>query len=140
MKRLVVLLLSTAILFTACTQGNVFSLAVGDCFNDPDATDVVSSVEMVDCTEPHDNEVFATYDIVGSDFPGQAAVQENAADGCLSRFEPFVGADYLDSSLDVSFLTPSAESWDQADDREVVCFLYDVMGNKLTTSARGTGI
>lgn len=140
MKRLIALLLSLAFVATACTQGNVFSLTVGDCFNDPDATDEVSSVEMVDCGEPHDNEVFATYDIPGSDFPGQAAVQENAADGCLSRFEPFVGAEYLDSSLDVSFLTPSADSWDQADDREVVCFLYDFTGNKLTTSARGTGI
>ena len=138
MKRLIALVLSLAVVATAC-QGNVFSLSVGDCFNDPDVSDEVSDVEMVDCGETHDNEVYATYDIPGSTFPGQAAVQENAADGCLDRFQPYVGAEYLDSSLDISFLTPSDSSWDQ-NDREVVCFLYDFAGGTLTTSARGTGI
>ena len=138
MKRFVVLLISLAAFSTAC-QGNVFSLGVGDCFNDPDAIEEVSDVEMVGCGEAHDNEVFASYEIPGSDFPGQAAVQADAADGCLSRFEPYVGTDYLDSSLDVSFLTPSDASWDQGD-HEVVCFLYDLNGTKLTTSVKGTGI
>jgi hypothetical protein len=138
MKRFTVLLVSLAALATACS-GNVFSMSAGDCFNDPNNTEVVSDVEIVDCGETHDNEVYDTFDLADSTFPGQVAVEDKAANGCLSRFEPYVGADYLDSSLEISFLTPSDGSWDDGD-REVVCFLYDGTGGTLATSAKGTGI
>ena len=138
MKRFAVLLIALVTFATAC-QGNVFSLSVGDCFNDPDSGDEVANVEMVECGESHDNEVFAAFDIPGDIFPGQAAAQQDADRGCSDRFEPYVGTDYLDSSLLFSFLTPSDASWDQGD-REVLCFLYDINGGALTTSVKGTGL
>lgn len=139
MNRLALLLIAIASITTACSQGNVFSLGVGDCFNDPDVLSEVSDVEMVDCGESHDNEVYATYAIPGSDFPGQAAVQSDAADGCIAAFDVYVGSDYYTSSLEINALTPTSESWGQGD-HEVVCFLFDLNGAPLTTSARGTGI
>lgn len=138
MKRLITLLIAL-ILFASACEGNVFSLTVGDCFNDPDTLSEVSDVEMVECSEPHDNEVYATYDIAGSDFPGQDAVQADAAEGCVDRFEAYVGRDFMSSSLNVSALTPTDQSWGQGD-REVVCFLFDLNFSQLTTSAKGTGI
>lgn len=139
MKRLAALLILIAALATSCQAGNVFSLSPGDCFNDPSATDEVSDVEIVDCTEPHDNEVYSTFDIPGSDFPGVASVQSSAADGCTDAFDAYVGRDYFSSSLEISALTPTDQSWDQGD-REVVCFLFDLNGARLTTSVKGTGI
>ena len=59
-----------------------------------------------------------------------------AHDGCLERFEAFVGKDYESSSLDIATLYPSAESWQQSD-REVVCAVYDVDAEKLTGSVKG---
>ena len=102
---------------------------------------VVKCTVMIDNIEEWGafNEVYATYDIPGSDFPGQNAVQANAGDGCLAAFDAYVGIDYFDSTLEISALTPTSDSWGQGD-REVVCFLFDLNGAKLTTSARGTGI
>ena len=51
----------------ACT-GNVFSLEVGDCFNDPDSGfEEVTDVEIVECSENHDNEVYALSDYPAGD-------------------------------------------------------------------------
>lgn len=138
MKRLVVLCIALAAFATAC-QGNVFSLSVGDCFNDPDDFNQVSDVEIVDCDESHDTEVFATYEIPGSTFPGVAALGDNAEDNCIARFKPYVGADYMDSSLNVSYFYPTDASWEQGD-REIICVLYDRSYNKLTASVKGTGV
>ena len=139
MKRLIVLLISLALAATACSQGNVFSLAVGDCFNNSTTSGEISSVEMVDCAESHDNEVYATFEVPGSTYPGQTAVQLDADNGCYDRFEGYVDRDYESSAFGFSHLTPTSASWDQGD-REVVCILFDFTGGKLTTSAKGTGL
>ena len=44
--------LIATIALAACGEGNVFSLEVGDCFQDPGAEDEISNVEIVDCAEP----------------------------------------------------------------------------------------
>ena len=93
MKRLLALLITLAVAATAC-EGNVFSLSVGDCFNDPDAFTEVSDVEIVECGEPHDNEVYAVYDIPGDQFPGRTAVQDNAGENCVARFDAYVGREF----------------------------------------------
>ena len=138
MQRLIALLISLTILATACS-GGVLSLSVGDCFDYPDGADEVSDVEILDCGEAHDNEVFATYDLPGSVFPGQDVVQADASAGCVTRFEPYVGSDFETSSLGIGSFVPSPTSWAQ-DDHEVVCFLNDFDGDTLTASAKGTGI
>ena len=49
----------------------VFSLPVGTCFDDQDEAEAISSVPAVDCSEPHDNEVFALIDYTETDeYPG----------------------------------------------------------------------
>jgi hypothetical protein len=62
---------------------------------------------------------------------------EMAHEGCLARFESFVGRDYDSSSLDIATLFPSYESWHQQSDREVVCAVYDIDGKKLAGSVQG---
>ena len=65
--------------------------------------------------------------------------QDDADDNCIARFKPYVGADYMDSSLNVSYFYPSDASWEQGD-REIICVLYDLSYNKLTASVKGTGV
>jgi hypothetical protein len=121
-------------------EGSVdaFQMRVGDCFDDGSTfdDDEVNSVPGVPCSQPHDNEVYALFDVNHASFPGDdmAAI---AHEGCLERFEGFVGKDYDSSSLDIATLYPSRESWQQQNDREVVCVVYDMDASKLTGSVKG---
>ena len=116
---------------------DAFQMRVGDCFDDGSTfdDDEVDSVPGVPCTSPHDNEVYAVFDVTASSFPGDA-MGDMAHEGCLQRFEAFVGTDYESSSLDIATLYPSAESW-RENDREVVCAVYDIEAAKLTGSVKG---
>ncbi len=108
--------------------GNVFSLTAGDCFDDPDgAVDEVTDLPLVDCEEPHDNEVYAATELPDGDFPGPDQTLALAEDRCLPAFEPYVGQPYEASELFATWLVPTEGSW-QDGDREIVCVLFDDPG------------
>lgn len=118
--------------------GNVFSLDVGDCFDDPDTDSAeITDVEMVDCGSPHDNEVFATFDLPAIDYPGPDEVQAAGLVGCVERFEDYVGETVDASPLDATMLLPTELGWTSRDDREVICYLLDPGGAKLEGSMQG---
>jgi len=130
------LLLLAALAVAACGGGNVFGLEVGTCFDDVEGTEV-TDVPIVDCSDPHDNEVFSVFDYTASDvYPGSETMRETAQELCIADFDTFVGMAYLESALDVFAITPSDSSWDDGD-REVVCALYNVDLSKLTGSMEG---
>ncbi|NNF49934.1 MAG: hypothetical protein HKN65_08755 [Woeseiaceae bacterium] len=121
-----------------------FSMRLGDCFDNTrsfaaDEAGQVSTLPGVPCSEPHDNEVFAIFDVDIESFPGDEPMAEMAFDQCLARFENFVGLEYESSVLDITALYPSSSSWAQ-DDREVICAIYEMNGEKLTGSAKNTAI
>jgi hypothetical protein len=124
---------------------DAFTIRVGDCFNDTSAlaseeAGEVSSLPGVPCSQPHDNEVFAVFDVDYDAFPGDEVMGEHAFSECLARFEGFVGTVYEDSTLDITALYPSDQSWSLQQDREVVCAVYDMNDGKLTGSARDSAI
>ena len=122
--------------------GNVdaFNVRVGDCFNDSSAfNDEVTSVPGVPCAEPHDNETFAVFNLNLTSYPDEDTMGDLAYESCLERFQPFVGKDYESSTLEITTMYPTIESWGQ-DDREVVCAVYDMDANKLVGSAEGRGL
>jgi hypothetical protein len=120
------------------TETEVLTLAVGTCFDDPDAFDLVdpSDVPIVECDVPHDNEVYASRNLKGIEFPGREAMADRADEVCLAEFAPYIGTAYEDSIYEFSWSVPSEESWDQ-DDREVICFAYDLNLDKITGSING---
>jgi hypothetical protein len=125
-----------AVALASCS-GSVFSLDVGDCFDLPSSVEV-SDVDKVDCSEPHDHEVYRLFDVPNGSYPGDALLDESASDGCFDSFSSYVGRGYPSSSLDVTWLRPTSESWDQGD-REIVCILYDFDYDKLVGSMEGSG-
>lgn len=141
MKRLMGLVLVLAV--AGCVQGNVLSLAEGDCFDDPDGTESadleVTDVPIVDCADPHDNEVYHIVEVTGDDYPGTEAIGAQADTECVDRFESFVGAPYDTSDLNFGWLTPTAESW-SGGDREILCFVYRVDLGKMTGTMENAGI
>lgn len=135
MKKML-LMAAAAMLLGACGQTSVFDIDAGDCFDDPSAFDEVSSVEVIDCAEPHDNEVYALFNYTGSSvYPGDAEIESAANQGCIDRFEDFVGIDYFDSEIWVGAFWPSPDSWEDGD-REVICFVYEGDLSKITGTLR----
>lgn len=116
---------------------SVFDLEVGDCFNNVGG-DAASEVPLVDCADPHDNEIYFEYEVDrDGDFPGEDVILQEAVEKCVPEFESFVGATYDESALDVFPVYPTIESWAEGD-RVVYCVLFAVDGSKLTGSVEGT--
>ena len=128
------IVMATALVLAACGGTAVTEVGIGDCFDDPDSN-VVSSLDLIDCAEPHDNEVFAEVIMSGSSFPGDDGVAEFAFEACFDPFEAYVGEPYAESPLDYVYLGPTQESWEEGD-RSVLCVLYAADLAKLTGSAR----
>ena len=119
---------------------DVFQIRAGDCFDDSMGFgDEVSSLPGVPCSEPHDNEAYAVFELAASSYTDEESMWELAHQSCMERFEAFVGRDYESSSLDIFALYPTAESWAN-NDREVVCAVYDMQENKLVGSVQGLGL
>jgi hypothetical protein len=132
-----------ALVFAACS-GNVFDLAAGDCFDDGDIAvgsevEEIGDVPVVDCSEPHDNEVYATVTVEGDSFPGDQQVADHADRVCHAAFEDFVGLDYQSSVLDFGWLVPTTDSW-AAGDRLVTCFIYRLDLEKVSGTLADSGI
>lgn len=112
----------------------VDELRVGDCLETP-ADGVVTDLKAVPCTQPHDGEVFHSFDLPDGAFPGDEQVQTAGEEGCLERFEAFVGTAFDDSELGLLPLTPVQEGWD-AGDQGVLCIVQDEEGG-LTATLKG---
>ena len=112
-----------------------YVIRVGDCVQLPDGNETqVTSVEGVPCETAHDAQVFAEFDLTGSGgFPGQASVDNLAFEGCATRWEAALGPFDTASNLDLTYFTPTSESW-AGDDREVSCFVVTADGAPLTGS------
>jgi len=146
-RRLAAGLVTCAVLLSACAgdlsetdssrrdeQGQVVGggrvgvsvLRRGDCVVDADdLIGELSSVEVVPCSEPHEAQVFAMFDVpgpAGADWPGQETLDDTARRGCTDRLDS-VDPAALGEDLGLVFLSPSEASWRNSDDRGVICFI-----------------
>jgi hypothetical protein len=133
---------------------SVFSVKPGQCFVAPGTVRVqLSKLTATPCSKPHTQEAYALIPYVAaggssaaqpsavasltSSYPGDDVLTTFAQGSCAQRFGSYVGVDYLDSSLYFTYLLPSARSWEQDDDRTVICFVTTT-GAKLTSSVKGS--
>jgi Septum formation len=110
----------------------VFSLRTGQCIDS--GRDGVSSVTVLSCSQPHDAEVFGTFQVAGHHYPGAAAVQQQADQGCAARLSSYLNPQLSVSSLTESYVYPDAGAW-AAGERTVVCTVRSTAG-QLTGSVR----
>ena len=120
----------------ACNQ-SVATVDVGACINSSDLSGEITDIPTVDCTEDHDAQVVGKFDMEDGDFPGDDGVSSAAEEQCPGLFEDFVGISYEESSLSMSYVGPSEDTWNQADDREIICF---AVGDSTTESWEGAAI
>jgi len=118
------------------------ALEQGDCLQEPDG-DEFTSVDVVECSEAHDYEVFAVSTLPGSDYPGDFEILDDALTSCEPLFESYVGRDYGTSKWYIDVFVPGQELWDDGN-RAVRCLLYvpdssfeDII--QFSGSARGRG-
>lgn len=105
-----------------------WDLRLGDCFNDPHADDPELSgtaLNVVDCGEPHEFEVYAEATLEGDTFPGEDETVQLADEACIAEFDTFIGMPYEDSSIYSGWFAPNEESWTDFDDRLVICIATD---------------
>jgi hypothetical protein len=107
----------------------VFSLKTEDCF-DPQG----QSYTLISCASPHQAEVFATFTLTGTKWPGATAVQARASGGCASRLTGYLNPQ-LAISLASTYVYPDSVAW-QAGTRTVICEVRATSG-ELTGSVRG---
>jgi hypothetical protein len=106
------LTLTVLLAFAACKEGvSVFDLEVGDCVvslgEGAEEYEEIGSVRTVDCSEPHDGEVLALFDVEGDDFPGIDAFLDMGLERCPSEAS--------------TYLHPTEDSWNEMGDREIAC-------------------
>jgi hypothetical protein len=112
----------------------VFRLRAGDCI---DSSQNGPSVTILSCASPHDAEVFATFSLTGSSWPGSGAIKQQASGGCANRMASYVNPALAEAGLTQEYVYPDRQAW-QAGVRTVVCEVSAATG-QLTGSVRQAG-
>ena len=112
----------------------VYGLRAGDCLN---SSRNGLSVTILPCATPHQAEVFATFSLTGSGWPGDPAAQQQASSGCTDRIAGYLNPQLLNAGLTEQYVYPDQKAW-QAGVRTVVCEVSSAAG-PLTGSVRQTG-
>ena len=120
----------------AITHGgslSVFSLAVGDCFNNPPGATSLTSVTAIPCTQAHNAQIYAKFNLSGSmvSYPGDTALTRDATNGCNARIGN-LDKSKITNSMTIRFLFPQEDSW-IAGQRTVTCMVANSAEN-LTSS------
>lgn len=123
----------------------VYTPAVGDCFDRRTLTEKSASgqseiVLKLDCTLPHENEVFDVVDYPDppKDYPGEETLRSFARRACVRNFAAYVGAPYETSTLEIGYVIPTDPDWGSRRTR-IGCTLVDASGKRLVGSMRGSG-
>lgn len=120
---------------------SVFKLLPGDCLGDLDKlTDQLEAVPVEPCTDVHRIEVYYVPVHPAETYPGEAELVTYADGICLAEFGSYTGVDYFSvgNSLYFSYLYPTFASWNESEDRSIVC----VVGSSadLNDSVAGRGM
>jgi hypothetical protein len=111
-------------------EASVFKVREGDCIDTPNE----QAVSVLPCATPHDAEVFATFTLPRSAWPGSTAVQQEASSGCAARLSGYLNPQ-LSISLAQTYVFPDKVAWNSGT-RIVVCEVHATSG-QLTGSVRG---
>lgn len=117
---------------------SIEDVAVGDCFDAGD-TDEISTVPIIDCSELHSSELFATVDVdtFESGYPGEDPLYEWINARCEDEFPAYVGEPYAESRYWIEVFMPTAEGWDEGD-RVGLCTVVLVDENLEVRPSLGT--
>lgn len=101
----------------------------GQCVRLPRADLAVADWTGLDCSEPHEAEVYATEVVApttnpNEPYPGRASLIPGATRLCEERFASYVGIPYAESELRIAVYFPSGSNWTTNDDRTLGCLVF----------------
>lgn len=113
-------------------------LRVGDCFDLKDPTaEEISDVTARPCTDPHEYELIWTGSMAEGAYPPKSAFDAFMESNCFNAFDAYVGTAFEDSELDIYWLYPVEDGWNNGD-RSVQCAAYHPTNSGLTSSLRAS--
>jgi Septum formation len=116
-------------------HATVFGLHPGQCFNS--LPNGIAGAHAVPCRRPHDGEIYGDFRVAGRNWPGSAALGEQARQGCQSRLSGYLNPQLNTTGLVESYAYPNEGAWD-AGVHSVICEIRGTQG-KLTGSVRASG-
>ncbi len=124
------------------------NIDAGDCFNEyvyRDRADFLQQITtLVGCDGTHDREAYFVTQYPADDgdpVPPEETLLRWAQGACLDEFESFIGLEYVLSALEIGAIVPTFETWTDAGDRNVICYVYpDEAGQRLRTSVANSGL
>lgn len=117
---------------------NVFSLVTGECFQNPPASQTVLGITYVTvtpCTKRHNAQVFVEFPATGTSYPGSAALQREADQGCHKRVSRTIVKSKITPTMTLRYLYPLAGSWAQGH-RTISCLIVDAKPDLKTSLLR----
>ena len=111
------------------------ALTVGDCVNDLTDTRDLRSLPGVPCSQPHDGEVFAVFELRAGPYPGASVVDDQVGRECNARLARYAPEAIEDPSVGHFSVYPLESNWVRGD-REVACVA--TAGGPTTGSLRGS--
>jgi hypothetical protein len=120
------------------TRVNVFALVTGDCFDNPTSSSPspksVTSVVQTQCTQQHNAQIYATFNVNGSmlSYPGAAKLQSVAANRCGVRAKASLDPAKLTDTEVIRYLYPLDASW--LDGRRTISCMVVSPRDNLTSS------
>ncbi len=121
----------------------VYVPAVGDCFDKRkvagQANKQTEIVLKLDCTLPHQYEVFGVVDYTLPDpkdltYPGDELLRRFAKTECPKQYQAYVGQAYELSKYEIGYVIPPEANWPS--NRKIGCTVVDGTGNRLATSVK----
>ena len=129
---------------------NRFDLQIGQCFNEGSWYDEnldrrVDLTASIDCEAEHQNEVYHAAEFPapnGAPFPGEDKMTEWSTQLCYDAFEGFIDQEYEESLYQIGFVQPTRDTFEHpvGRHRRVFCYVYDLGGDWLAGTARGSGL
>lgn len=121
---------------TKAGSESAFKIQVGDCTS-AELKEQTTSVNLVPCTEPHTHEAYFSVEHEDGAYPGSTALETFAEQQCVGAFPSYVGVELSESRYYFTYLYPSVSTWNDKQDRQVVCFVVS-RDAPLTGSVKGT--
>jgi hypothetical protein len=107
---------------TASASADAFQVKVGDCTGEL-GSGTIENLALIPCDQTHYWEAYSSTQLTDATYPGNSAVSEQANKLCSDTFEPWSGIAAGDTKYDITFFYPTLQTWTNANDREILCFV-----------------
>lgn len=100
----------------------------GVCFNEQAMSDSKGTyIWMIDCTQPHDSEVFYAAEMADGAYPDADGWKADVLQYCHPEFATYTGVTYGENTLQIKYLYPPESSWSSGN-RMLVCYAVGPAG------------